>query len=359
MAANDEGSKLAGVIGLMLGMTWIFFSLRIYVRTCITKGLRVDDLLLIVSIIFFTIYCACHVLAIKYGVGGHTTDTSLDNLSNIVYFSFLSKLFYILTTVFVRLSIAVFLIRICLERIYRIIIKITMTIVVVFSIFFFFFVLFQCSPVDTLWNQFKGEQGHCMYLPLRDTTIAHSVVSFTADWVLGLLPIALCWSLQINQRTKISLIAILALGPLAGVATIIRIPYLLLSPDDFVYRSADIGLCCTIEAGLGIFAASAYTLRPLFRSFLSDSSRWTPGYPTSETGARRAGYVQNNANPPSHIEDSSSEAPGQNLGIPLSVDPMDASSHVASLFSDSANWGRESEWGAGMGDGKHPGSSDV
>lgn len=69
MAVNDKGSKLgrgprrlicqgvqadhnlAGVIGLMLGLTWIFFSLRIFVRTCITKGLRVDDLLLIVSIV--------------------------------------------------------------------------------------------------------------------------------------------------------------------------------------------------------------------------------------------------------------------------------------------------------------------
>ena len=51
-----------------------------------------------------------------------------------------------------------------------------------------------------------------MYLSLRNMTIAHSVVSFTADWVLGLLPLALCWTLQINQRTKISLVAILALG---------------------------------------------------------------------------------------------------------------------------------------------------
>ena len=71
MAVNDKGSKLgrgprrlicqgvqadhnlAGVIGLMLGLTWIFFSLRIYVKAVLTKGWGVDDLLLVIGIVSF------------------------------------------------------------------------------------------------------------------------------------------------------------------------------------------------------------------------------------------------------------------------------------------------------------------
>lgn len=64
-----------------------------------------------------------------------------------------SRLFYTLTTVFIRLSIAVFLIRICLKRIYKFIIYATMAMVTGFSIFYFFLVLFQCSPVDFFWNR--------------------------------------------------------------------------------------------------------------------------------------------------------------------------------------------------------------
>jgi hypothetical protein len=63
-----------------------------------------------------------------------------------------SRLFYALTTVFIRLSIAVFLIRICLKRAYKIIIYATMVMVTSFSIFYFFLVLFQCSPVSFFWN---------------------------------------------------------------------------------------------------------------------------------------------------------------------------------------------------------------
>lgn len=48
-----------------------------------------------------------------------------------------------------------------------------------------------------------------------DASYAHSVVSFTADWVLGLLPVALIWNLQMNRRTKISLAGILAIGLLS------------------------------------------------------------------------------------------------------------------------------------------------
>jgi hypothetical protein len=58
-----------------------------------------------------------------------------------------------------------------------------------------------------------------------DASIAHSAVSFTADWVLGLLPIALIWNLQMNRRTKISLGCILA----TGLLSVSLPPYLPLS----------------------------------------------------------------------------------------------------------------------------------
>ena len=43
-------------------------------------------------------------------------------------------------------------------------------------------------------------------------SIAHSAVSFAADWVLGLLPVALIWDLKMNTRTKVSVGILLSLG---------------------------------------------------------------------------------------------------------------------------------------------------
>jgi len=285
MTLLDKGPQYAAFIGVFLGLATVFFSMRMYVKTFITKGWGVDDLLLIVSFIFFVTYCTSAALGVKYGTGRHVSNIPPQDIPKALYCWFLCELFYTLTTVFIRASISVFLIRICVKRVLKVIIYTTMAVVVVFSTIYFFIVLFQCSPVDYFWNVYRGAHGTCINPTIvPNASIAHSVVSFSADWVLGLLPIAMIWKLQMNRRTKWSLGAILAVGLLAGIATMIRIPFIkfLSITDDFLYATTNVAICSTVEASLGIVAASAYTLRPLFRSFYSDSSRGHPGSSNSK-----------------------------------------------------------------------------
>ncbi|KFY32347.1 hypothetical protein V493_00286, partial [Pseudogymnoascus sp. VKM F-4281 (FW-2241)] len=120
--------------------------------------------------------------------------------------------------------------------------------------------------------EYNGESGS--YLSpsvISDATIAHSVVSFTADWILAILPMALIWNLQLNRFTKVSIAAILALGLLAGVSTMVRIRYIKHSTiaDNYLFETAEVAIWSTVEASLGIIAASAYTLRPLLRTLFS------------------------------------------------------------------------------------------
>jgi len=85
--------------------------------------------------------------------------------------------------------------------------------VVVFTTFYFFLVLFQCSPVNFFWDQYKGAKGSCINInAVPIASIVHSCMSFTADWILGLLPIALIYNLKMNTRTKVSLGCVLSLG---------------------------------------------------------------------------------------------------------------------------------------------------
>lgn len=115
--------------------------------------------------------------------------------------------------VFVRLSIAVFLLRICVKSIYKIIIYATLGMVIAYSIFYCFLVIFQCSPVSFFWGQYEGMAGSCIGPAIiPNASIVHSVVNFIADWVFCLLPIALIWNLQMNMRTKVSVATLLSLG---------------------------------------------------------------------------------------------------------------------------------------------------
>jgi hypothetical protein len=49
--ASELTSDPAAVLGLFLGLAWIFFSLRIYVKTFLSKSWGVDDGLLAISIV--------------------------------------------------------------------------------------------------------------------------------------------------------------------------------------------------------------------------------------------------------------------------------------------------------------------
>lgn len=126
----------------------------------------------------------------------------------------LCELFYTLTTVLLRCSVAVFLLRICERKTQKWIIYGTMIIVVVFSTFYFLLAIFQCSPVDYFWNQYiQGTIGTCIDPKVfPDATFAHSAISATADWILGLLPIWVIWNLKMNVRTKVSVGIVLSFG---------------------------------------------------------------------------------------------------------------------------------------------------
>ncbi|CZR50852.1 related to integral membrane protein [Phialocephala subalpina] len=302
--AVDRGPELASVLGLFLGLATVFVCLRFYVKTFLTKSWGSDDVFLIIALMFFTTYCACSATGVHYGTGRHVTDIPLDDIPKALYYWWLCELFYTLTTVFIRLSIAVFLLRICVKPIHKNIVYGTLTMVILFSIFYFFLVLFQCTPYSYFWEQYLGKKGSCINpAAVPDASIAHSVVSFTADWILGLLPIALIYDLKMNVRTKVSVAVLMGLGLLAGVAAMIRVPFIktLALTDDFLFATTDVAIWSTVEPGLGIMAIGGATLRPLFRSFYNLSTRSASSHPHPSNWRKsnsRLGYIKNQ-DPPS------------------------------------------------------------
>lgn len=111
------------------------------------------------------------------------------------------------------MSIAIFLSRICVKKSQLVTIWIVIGVTTGFAIFYFFLVIFQCSPVTYFWTQYLGVAGKCVNSKvITASTYAHSAISALADWTLGILPIFLVWDLAMNPRTKVSVALILALG---------------------------------------------------------------------------------------------------------------------------------------------------
>ncbi|KAF5868029.1 putative integral membrane protein [Botrytis fragariae] len=272
--AEDRGSEIAVVLCVFMGLSWLFVFLRVIVRLFITKSWSFDDSLLTVSLFLYTLYGTAGLQSVRFGNGQHADQISREDLPRALQAWWFDESLYALTTLFVRLSISVFLLRLSTRSLHKSIIYATQASVITFTIIFIVLVFCQCTPFDYFWKQYEGATGFCIDSSIVPAaSVAHSVIGFTADWTLGLLPIWVMWGSKMSMKAKLSISGVLSLGLLAGIATIIRIPFIKDLPitNDFLYVTTDIAIWSTIEPGLGIIAFSGATLRPLLRLFFPEA----------------------------------------------------------------------------------------
>ncbi|KAI1117114.1 hypothetical protein F5Y14DRAFT_404866 [Nemania sp. NC0429] len=274
MPTDDRGPELAIAADIVLGISVLTVFLRCYVRVFILKLFRPEDWLAVCTLVFLIVYTALILLSIKYGEGRPLESLSKENISNVLQMRWAGEVTYIVTSIFLKLTVGVFLLRICSQRWHKLTIQITLVICVGFNIVYLFKTWFQCQPIKFYWEQYTNTTitGHCLDPRLvTGLTYAACGVNAGGDWVLGLLPIALVRRLDLGMRQKVWVAGILALGAVASVATIARLFYvwqLSLDSGDIMYTFTDLTIWSTVENGLGLTASSIATLRPLFKGFM-------------------------------------------------------------------------------------------
>lgn len=126
---------------------------------------------------------------------------------------FICELLYVVATAVVKLSIGAFFLRLSSKRYQVYTVYITLGVVLLFSTMYFFFLLFQCTPISFLWTKYEDGAGKCLKSPiLANVTYAHAAMSAVTDWAFGILPIFFVWNIQMSPRTKITVTLILSLG---------------------------------------------------------------------------------------------------------------------------------------------------
>ncbi|GAP87406.2 putative integral membrane protein [Rosellinia necatrix] len=180
---------------------------------------------------------------------------------------------YVATGISLKLTVGIFLLRICSRKWHKITIYTVLVVCVGFNTFYIFMAAFQCRPVEYFWERYTNNAMAGSCFPGRlvtGLTYAACSINAVGDWILGLLPIVLVRDLNLVKRQKISVAVILALGAVASTATIVRLFYVwqLAHDDDTLYKFTDLAIWSTVENGLGLTASSIATLRPLFKSFL-------------------------------------------------------------------------------------------
>jgi hypothetical protein len=215
--------------------------------------------------ILFIAFTVFEIRGVHYGTGQHTVNISPENLPIALRNWWACEPLYVLTNMALKLSIAIFLLRICVARLQRYAIIFAITLTEIYSTVFFFMFVLQCKPVSYFWQQYAPTPGIGKCSDPRIVTytfFGYSAIACLTDWILAIIPIFLVKDLQLNRRTKISAILLLSMCSLASTATIIRIPYLhgMSNLADFLYATSDVAIWSTVETGIGITAAAVSTL---------------------------------------------------------------------------------------------------
>ncbi|PWY73012.1 hypothetical protein BO70DRAFT_389302 [Aspergillus heteromorphus CBS 117.55] len=272
---------------VLMGVCTVLVILRSFVRIFLVRAFGWDDALMIVALVLLIAMNTCWMIGAEHGVGHRNVEfTDLKTMEQARLLWWLSQIFYMWSSAFAKISIAIALLRLAVNKIQRIILWTVIGLVIAIGLMIWLTFVLDCQPVSYFWMAVDTNvHGNCGD-PDTLLTIAYVYSSLTiiSDGTLGIMPGILLWQLKMNQRTKAALAAVLSLGAIASVAVIIRLPFLHTYKDpDFLYSTFQIIIWSMLETGIGIAAGSLATLRALFRWVLEEAS----GYGRSSSRGKR------------------------------------------------------------------------
>ncbi|KAF2676079.1 hypothetical protein K458DRAFT_322826 [Lentithecium fluviatile CBS 122367] len=288
---KGRGGEVMAVAVLFFVLTWLTVSLRVYVRGVVLKTWGKDDTAMFVTVLIFTVYLAFQMVAVVFGTGQHRWELRDKDAQIALLFWYLCELLYVLSNCTLKIALGIFYLRVALQRWHIWCIKLLMVGTVLFGLTYFFLVMLQCIPVSEFWLNHPASSKCIPESPTTGITYALGAVNAFADWSFGTLPIFIVWDLQMNRKTKIMVVAILAFASIGSTATVVRMQYIhsLTEGPDFLYATVDVALWSTVEPGIGITAGCIATLRPLLQNLL-----WRFSLASAPSSSRRArAYTSN------------------------------------------------------------------
>ena len=136
--------------------------------------------------------------------------------------------------------------------------------------------LFRCDPIKSRWDLNPDHHGKCIApKTFIDLAYAAGTINAASDITFAIIPMVLVWGTSLNFRTRCTICAILGLGSVICVVTLVRIAFaheLLNQKVDFLYNITNISLLSAAEIGLGIVVACCVTYKPLVQQWLGTDS---------------------------------------------------------------------------------------
>ncbi|KAL8403965.1 hypothetical protein RB594_009010 [Gaeumannomyces avenae] len=277
-AADNVGPLSETITWVLVGIAFLFLSLRLYCKWIKSRTFWWDDWLLTITWIFLLIAGIILNINVKRGFGRHLCDLVFKpadpmQISDIGRNSYIAGTFSILSAVWSKSSFAVTLLRVAEFRwlqvtiwVIIVTINITMTLTAILA-------FFQCNPTEKVWG---GDQlpGTCWREGYANFSIFTGVYSGVMDITLAMLPWTVIWGLQMKLAEKIGVAVAMSAGVFAGATAFAKSTQIpALAKGDFTYDGFGLVVWGSCEVAMTIIAACIPVLRVLVRDVKKSTRR--------------------------------------------------------------------------------------
>ncbi|SPQ25775.1 bfa84ac6-2afd-4b6a-a33f-eab4edb327b3 [Thermothielavioides terrestris] len=276
-AAENNSTAYLIVISIFWGLAFVTACVRFYTRAVVVRSFGRDDVFMVLAVLCAVAGLASWIVECRSGFGRHQ-----DTIPRAEFVSLMEAQFYqsiieaSFAFGFLKISIALSLLRLSRGSWYNRILWTLIAFTCFYTLFAFVTILTVCRPIAGQWDASLRPKCYSRLI-YRDFGLFNAACNIFTDVAFATLPVPLIWSLQLQRRIRLYLIAILSGGYFAVALGIVKaifiIAYVRETDGTFFPGAPFFG---SLQLDIGIIAACAPTLRPLLGRALHLSTSLDP-----------------------------------------------------------------------------------
>ncbi|KAK2629524.1 hypothetical protein QTJ16_000344 [Diplocarpon rosae] len=267
-SSPDRGMQTATMVVSIIFTLFgnISVLLRVICRLVVCRRLGLEDWCMVAGMLLTGGYLSEILYGIHWGLGRHSGDVALEDMSNVLKIIYATHLTYNTVVLVVKISIVCFYLRLVTpDSTLRTWSRATIGFLVLFFVATQVTTLVQCLPIEDNWVIVGEVKTKC-----ADTVVCHYIVAainIVVDvWIL-LLPIGALWAMKRGLRDRIFLCMVFGIGAISCISSIIRLYAIAVyaKSQDPSFDGASVNIWSMIEINAAIVCASVpAAIKPLF-----------------------------------------------------------------------------------------------